>query len=225
MRLRLSLLAAAASLLAAMGWPGSATADDRWQWPLAGQPTVARAFDQPAERWLAGHRGVDLRARSGDSVLAAGSGVIGYAALLAGRGVVTIHHADGLETTYEPVQASVRRGDQVRAGQPIGHLRPGHGNCGIGFVCLHWGLRRGASYLDPLQLIRGTRVRLLPIYDQPSASTPRSPAQLPTASPAASRATADAPRQKRAPPVLPVAAALGSLAAGGVFAARRRSRA
>ena len=36
-----------------------------WTWPLSGTPVVLRAFDPPAQRWLAGHRGVDLAAEPG----------------------------------------------------------------------------------------------------------------------------------------------------------------
>lgn len=35
-------------------------------------------------------------------------------------------------------------------------------------ACLHWGWRRGDTYLDPLGLVSDTRVRLLPLWrDQP----------------------------------------------------------
>jgi len=38
-------------------------------------------------------------------------------------------------------------------------------------ACLHWGLLRGfgddQEYLDPLRVLAGARVRLLPIGDRP----------------------------------------------------------
>src|SRR3954468_3215546 len=82
-----------------------------WQWPLAGGPTVVRPFAPPAARYGAGHRGVDLAAAAGTPVPAAGAGVVGYAGLLAGRGVVTVVHGS-LRTTYEPVAALVRTGQR-----------------------------------------------------------------------------------------------------------------
>jgi pyruvate/2-oxoglutarate dehydrogenase complex dihydrolipoamide acyltransferase (E2) component len=96
----------------------------------------------------------------GDPVRAAGPGRISYAGLLAGRGVVVVSHGD-LRTTYEPVSAVVRVGQQVAAGQVIGQLAAGHAGCRP--ACLHWGLLRGTLYLDPVRLItRGPSV-LLPV--------------------------------------------------------------
>src|SRR5919197_310451 len=68
----------------------------------------------------------------------------------------------GLRTTYEPVTPLVRAGQRVRAGDPIGQLVAGHPGCPVA-ACLHWGLRRGTTYLDPLALLGYARVRLLPL--------------------------------------------------------------
>ncbi|MBV1848629.1 M23 family metallopeptidase [Catellatospora tritici] len=134
---------------------------DSWRWPLDGTPRPVRRFDPPPQPWLPGHRGVDLAAEPGTPVLAAGAGVVRYAGTLAGRGVVSVAHPDGLITTYEPVQASVQPGEQVDAGTVLGALTPGHPGCPVA-ACLHWGLRRGAAYLDPLAVLGLARVRLLP---------------------------------------------------------------
>lgn len=133
----------------------------RWVWPLRPLPVVVRDFDPPPRPWLPGHRGVDLGGRPAAMVYAAGPGTVVYAGSVAGRGVVSIEHADGLRTTYEPVTASVRTGDAVRAGDEVGALAPGHAGCSLD-ACLHWGLRRGQTYLDPLLLLRPIRVRLKP---------------------------------------------------------------
>jgi murein DD-endopeptidase MepM/ murein hydrolase activator NlpD len=125
-------------------------------------PTVLTAFDPPDRPWLAGHRGVDLAAAVGTPVRAAGSGRVVYAAPLAGRGVVSIEHAGGLRTTYEPVMASVHAGDEVAAGQVIGVLEGGHASCAPA-SCLHWGARLpDDTYIDPMLLVTGLRVRLKP---------------------------------------------------------------
>ncbi len=72
-----------------------------------------------------------------------------YAGELAGRFVVSIEHADGLRTTFEPVSPSVSRGDRVAAGTPVGTLLPGHEA-----DCLHWGVKtREGDYLNPLSLM------------------------------------------------------------------------
>jgi murein DD-endopeptidase MepM/ murein hydrolase activator NlpD len=131
-------------------------------WPLDGVPTVVRRFDPPPEPWLAGHRGVDLAASPGAAVLAAGAGTVAFAGTVAGRGVVSVSHPHGLRTTYEPVEVAVRAGEQVGRGARLGSLAPGHTGCPVA-ACLHWGLRRGDVYLDPLLLLGYGRVRLLPL--------------------------------------------------------------
>jgi murein DD-endopeptidase MepM/ murein hydrolase activator NlpD len=74
---------------------------------------------------------------------------------------VSIDHAGGLRTTYEPVTPTVVAGQPVRAGEEIGVLDAGHPGCPVA-ACLHWGLRRGEVYLDPLALVGRARIRLLP---------------------------------------------------------------
>jgi hypothetical protein len=136
-----------------------AAAASAWQAPL--RPlTVTRHFEPPPTVYAAGHRGVDLAGRPGEPVKAAGPGVISYAGPLAGRGVVVVVHG-ALRTTYEPVSATVRRGDAVSGGQQIGTLQTGHPGCPVP-ACLHWGLLRGDVYLDPLSLLGERRIRLLP---------------------------------------------------------------
>jgi murein DD-endopeptidase MepM/ murein hydrolase activator NlpD len=82
---------------------------------------------------------------------------------VAGRGVVSVQHGNGLRTTYEPVEPAVRAGAVVAAGEPIGLLMAGHAGCPAA-ACLHWGLRDGEVYLDPLALLGFGRVRLLPLH-------------------------------------------------------------
>lgn len=135
-------------------------------WPLAPPVQVTRGFDPPAQRWQAGHRGIDLAAAAGATVRAAGAGVVSFAGRVGGRPVVSIRHDDDLLTTYEPVIATVRLGDRVSRGDPIGTLAAGHPGC-AGAACLHWGARRGRGhdsvYFDPRALIGGLRVRLKPL--------------------------------------------------------------
>jgi murein DD-endopeptidase MepM/ murein hydrolase activator NlpD len=132
-----------------------------WSWPLPGAPTVTRPFQPPPSPYGPGHRGVDLAGAPGNPVLAAGDGVVAFAGMVAGRPLVSIDSPTGLRTTYEPVAPSVAAGQPVARGSPIGTLLPGHAGCPAS-ACLHWGLRRGESYLDPLDLLRPPQVRLLP---------------------------------------------------------------
>jgi murein DD-endopeptidase MepM/ murein hydrolase activator NlpD len=122
---------------------------------------VTRAFEPPAGPFGPGHRGVDLAAAAGAPVLAAGDGLVAFAGMVAGRPVVSIDHPGGLRTTYEPVDPTVAAGQAVARGSPIGTLLAGHPGCPAA-ACLHWGVRRGETYLDPLALLRAVRVRLLP---------------------------------------------------------------
>ncbi|GII01102.1 hypothetical protein Pta02_31100 [Planobispora takensis] len=134
----------------------------RWEWPFAERPRVLKGFAPPPQPWLAGHRGVDLAASAGEEVHAAGAGTIGYAGPLAGRGVVTVLHPGGLRTTYLPVRASVRLGQEVASGDVIGTVEDVPGHCPV--TCLHWGLLRARDYLDPLLLLGLGQVRLLPTW-------------------------------------------------------------
>ncbi len=128
-------------------------------WPLVGAPRVLRPFEAPLHRYGPGHRGVDLAGRPGTPVLAALPGRVAFAGPVAGRGVVSVT-TGGLRTTYQPVAAQVSTGDVVAVGEPLGVLTPG-GHCRA--PCLHWGLRAGADYLDPLRVLRsGDAVALVP---------------------------------------------------------------
>lgn len=132
-----------------------------WGWPMK-SPSLSAGFDRPAQNWLPGHRGVDLVGQSGDQVLASGNGVITFAGLVAGKGVVVVRHGS-IRTTYEPVAASVAVGSKVRVGDVIGTLAEGESHCSTQATvsCLHWGLLRGEKYLNPLSLVQ-KQVRLLP---------------------------------------------------------------
>ncbi|MDN3238638.1 M23 family metallopeptidase [Glycomyces tritici] len=131
-----------------------------WHSPVGTLDLLTR-FDPPPEPWLAGHRGVDLAAGTDLPVTAAGAGTVVFADELAGRGVVSIVHDNGLRTTYEPVEPLVTAGTTVTAGQTIGRLQPDHASC-PGQTCLHLGLKRGPLYLDPMLLFGAGKVRLLP---------------------------------------------------------------
>ncbi|WP_345361282.1 M23 family metallopeptidase [Actinoallomurus liliacearum] len=140
-----------------------------WQWPLRPPPRVVRGFDPPAHPWESGHRGVDLATPPGRPVFAAGPGRVAFARDLAGRGVITIVHG-ALRTTYLPVRPTVRAGQLVPAGARIGVVEAILGHCGQD-GCLHWGLLRGDSYLDPLSVLGLGPVRLLPWWRSGASAT------------------------------------------------------
>jgi murein DD-endopeptidase MepM/ murein hydrolase activator NlpD len=140
---------------------------------------VVRGWEPPATVYGRGHRGVDLAAPPGTPVRAVAPGRVSFAGRVAGRGVVSIELAGTgtppLRTTYGPVRASVTKGDTVAAGEPVGVLEPGPAHCTAG--CLHWGLRRGDTYLNPLSLLPGWLLdrgpsRLLPVAGVPLPAAP-----------------------------------------------------
>lgn len=155
------LLLPAGGPAAAAPTPPAAVPGAGWARPVDGG--VTRPFDPPPDRYGAGHRGVDLAGAPGSAVLAAGDGVVVFAGMVAGRPVVSVDHAGGLRTTYEPVEAVVGAGQPGARGALLGTLAAGHAGCPVE-ACLHWGLRRGEDYLDPLSLLEPPEVRLLPMY-------------------------------------------------------------
>ena len=131
-------------------------------WPLSPRPAVLRPFDQPRDQWSPGHRGVDLLAAVGQPVLSAGDGIVAFSGVVAGRGVLTVQHSDGIRTTYEPVDERLASGTLVRRGTPVGVLSDGPGHC-LPLHCLHWGAISGETYRDPLSLLGFGRPVLLPL--------------------------------------------------------------
>ncbi|WP_408649288.1 murein hydrolase activator EnvC family protein [Streptomyces herbicida] len=140
-------------------------------WPVGTRPAVLRGWEPPATPYGPGHRGVDLAAAPGAPVRSVAAGRVSFAGRVAGRGVISVElEGTDLRTTYEPVLPSVKKGDEVAAGEVVGVLEPTGSHCGS--ACLHWGLLRGETYLDPLSLLppwllnRGPS-RLLPVLGVP----------------------------------------------------------
>ncbi|WP_278260217.1 hypothetical protein [Nocardioides convexus] len=120
-------------------------------------------------------------------------GRVTFAGRIAGRGVVVVGHGE-TRTTYEPVAAVVHVGDVLVGGAVIGTLEVVGSHC-FPRACLHWGWIRGETYLDPLLLVGGGPVRLLPLWRDgpPARSAP--PAPRGTAGPALTPAGALAGRR------------------------------
>jgi alpha-beta hydrolase superfamily lysophospholipase len=153
-----ALGAPAGSVRPAPGWAtGAGLAGEAgrlvYERPIEGE--VVRGFDPPDDAWGAGHRGVDVAAPSGASVRAAAQGVVAFAGPVAGARWVTIAHADGVRTSYGPLDTiAVARGARVGRGAHLGSLADGHDPLR---TVLHWGARRDGAYIDPLSLLDGVR--------------------------------------------------------------------
>ncbi|ARP72576.1 peptidase M23 [Streptomyces pluripotens] len=147
-------------------------------WPVGFRPPILRGWEPPATVYGPGHRGVDLGAPTGAPVRAVAPGRVLFAGRVAGRGVVSLKLAGtALRTTYEPVRPSVRKGDEVTAGEVVGLVEPTGSHCGTA-TCVHWGLLKHETYLDPLSLLppwllRKGPSRLLPVRGVPRADVPR----------------------------------------------------
>ncbi|WP_329290750.1 M23 family metallopeptidase [Streptomyces sp. NBC_01455] len=139
-------------------------------WPVGTRPSVLRAWQPPATPYGRGHRGVDLAAAPGAPVRSVAPGRVSFAGRVAGRGAVAVELAGTgdppLRTTFTPVRATVRKGDEVAAGEVLGTLEADGSHCPTS--CLHWGLLRDRTYLDPLSLLPSWLLhrapsRLLPV--------------------------------------------------------------
>ncbi|MBI5159813.1 MAG: M23 family metallopeptidase, partial [Micrococcales bacterium] len=65
--------------------------------------------------------------------------------------VLSLEHAGGVLSSYEPVQTGLEPGDTVRRGDPIGSVVPGH----CTGSCLHLGVRINGEYVSPLLFLGG----------------------------------------------------------------------
>jgi murein DD-endopeptidase MepM/ murein hydrolase activator NlpD len=130
-----------------------------WVWPLS--PFVLdRPYVQPAHRYGAGHRGIDLRPVLESEVLAPAAGIVAFAGNVADRSLVTIDHGNGLVTTLEPVDSGLVPGMPVESGAVVGTISLG-GHAAPG--SLHFGVRLDGEYINPLLLYGGVpRAVLLP---------------------------------------------------------------
>jgi hypothetical protein len=147
-----------------------------WVRPVDGP--VVRPFEQPAHRYGPGHRGADLAAPPGTTVRSAGDGVVTVAGPVAGALHVVVAHDGGLRTSYSFLaRVDVVVGERVRAGDRVGVAGGAGESHGPGV--LHFGLRVGDTYVDPMLLFAPADltqlVRLVPT-DAPRAR-PWSPAR------------------------------------------------
>lgn len=154
----MSLPTFALSLLVALASPlplGPPPHESPWRPPVT-PFVVARPFVAPSSPYAPGHRGVDLAAEPGTVVRAPANGVVRVAGRIAGKSVVSVEHPHrilgriGWRSTYEGVAARVDIGASVRAGDPLGVVIPHPHGPGV-----HWGLKNGRVYADPLMMLRG----------------------------------------------------------------------
>lgn len=136
----------------------------------ASRPRVIHPFEKPAQRWSAGHRGVDLAVPEHDRrVYAPAPGKVVFSGTVVNRKVLVLAHPDGWRSTFEPMDEALTVSTTVAAGEVIGTVavtaggnseRP-YRRCST--ACLYWGVRQGgargdgsgkdAEYINPMSLL------------------------------------------------------------------------
>ncbi len=92
MRKSTVMLAAVLAVCLATGGPASsARASAGWLWPVVGP--VIQGFDPPASPYGSGHRGIDIAAEVGTTVVAPAAGKVTFAGPVGGHLFMTIDHA------------------------------------------------------------------------------------------------------------------------------------
>ena len=143
----------------------------RYRSPTAeSKPRVVNPFEKPAQRWSAGHRGVDLRVPENDRrVYAPAPGKVVFSGTVVNRKVLVLAHPDGRRSTFEPMDEALPVGTTVAAGEVIGTVAVTAGSTSerpyrrCTTVCLYWGVRQGgargdgsgktAEYINPMSLL------------------------------------------------------------------------
>ena len=121
-----------------------------WTWPVVGP--VIQAFDPPDTPYGSGHRGIDVAAEVGTTIVAPADGTVTFAGPIGGYLFVTIDHGGGLSSTYSWLSAKlVRKGDRVLQDQPI--ALTGWGHPGAPIPHLHLGVKLDGAYVDPLSYL------------------------------------------------------------------------
>lgn len=139
--------------------PPAAPHYDTYAWPVQGP--VLREFEEPPGPYAPGHRGIDIAAAFGTTIVASNDGMVAFAGWVGGSLFISIDHPDGVRTTYSWLSSvAVDEGDAVATGQPIGAT--GHGHAELPSPHLHFGARVGTTYVDPMMLLeRGSVVGLI----------------------------------------------------------------
>ena len=159
----LAALIAVACLVPAQVARGAQAAGG-WTWPVVGP--VIRGFDLPDDPYGSGHRGIDIAAAVGTTIVAPADGTVSFAGPVGGHLFLTIDHGGGLASTYSWLTANlVKKGDVVVRGQPV--ALTGWGHPGATTPHLHFGVKLNGAYVDPMRYLGPVSlaafVRLAPI--------------------------------------------------------------
>jgi lipoprotein NlpD len=113
-----------------------------WMWPAEGK--VVGTFD-------GGKKGIDIAGKTGQPVMAAGSGTVLYASSVRGYGnLVIVKHTTSLLSAYAHNKTIlVKEGQTVSKGQKIAEM----GNSDTDAVKLHFEIRQQGKPVDPAKFL------------------------------------------------------------------------
>ena len=161
-----SLLVVAVALCSQVAGAARSNAAGTFAWPVTGP--VIRGFEGPATPYSSGHRGIDIAVELGTPIQAPEAGVVTFAGRVAGSVFLTIDHGGGIRTSYSWLsQLAVSKGAIVSRGQVVAFTGRGHPDTEVPH--LHFGVRRGGVYVDPLDYLEPASVvdliRLAPMSE------------------------------------------------------------
>jgi murein DD-endopeptidase MepM/ murein hydrolase activator NlpD len=146
-----STIASPAAAVAPLWAAATPTTSRTLGWPLRGP--IVRGYEQPANPYASGHRGIDIGAPVGTQVKASADGVVHFAGKVAGSLFVSIDHDGGMQTTYSWVsEVDTRKGAQVHKGDVIALSGTGHPGSSEP-THLHFGVKLDGDYVDPMQYL------------------------------------------------------------------------
>ena len=121
----------------------------RWPCPASGRITSGYGKRKsPTAGASSNHKGIDISASTGSSIVAAAGGTVSIATYSYSAGnYVVVNHGNGLSTVYMHCsQLLVSAGDTVKAGQTIAKV----GSTGYSTGShLHFAVRKNGSYVNP----------------------------------------------------------------------------
>lgn len=133
----------------------ASSGNTKFIWPCPSSHRITSGFggrSSPTEGASSNHKGIDIGASTGSSIVAAADGVVSIATYSASAGnYVMISHGGGLSTVYMHCsKLNVSAGQSVKQGQVIAKV----GSTGYSTgPHLHFGVRSGGTYVNPTKYV------------------------------------------------------------------------
>ena len=124
--------------------------NEEFTWPLPGHTTISSGYGYRGSEF---HKGIDIPASAGTTIVAAGSGTVEWANYSTTAGNwIGINHGNGVYSVYMHMSALlVSAGTKVSAGQSIGLV----GNTGASQGNhLHFAVRKNGAYVNPWDYLK-----------------------------------------------------------------------